>query len=121
MKQFSAPAGAIVRARFPESECVMRPGPKARPALVLDERVHHGHRQLLVAYGTSQHTHRIGFGCFVVKAGQARTLAKETLFDLNKITWWPATSEYFPTTGSEPLPRSLMRDFCKEAINAKLI
>ncbi len=121
MKQFSAPAGAIVRARFPESESVMQPGPKARPALVLDGRVHHGQRQLLVAYGTSQHTHRTGFGCFVVKAGQAKSLTKDTLFDLNKIAWLPATSEYFPTTKSEPLPRSSMKDFREEAINAKLI
>ena len=36
MIELSAPIGAIVRVWFPESEAVMQPGPKFRPALVLD-------------------------------------------------------------------------------------
>lgn len=121
MKQFSAPTGAIVRARFPESESVMQPGPKVRPALVLSERVHREQRQLLVAYGTSQHTHRTGFGCFAVKAAEAKSLEKDTLFDLNKIVWLPASSEYFATGQCELLPKSAIDDFRQAARYAKLI
>lgn len=120
MKQFSAPVGAIVRARFPESESVMQPGPKVRPALVLDERIRLGQRQLLVAYGTSQHTHRTGFGCFVVKAADAKSLTKDTLFDLNRIVWLPATSEYFANQ-REQLPKSAIDGFRLAAEYAKLI
>ena len=96
MSEISAPVGAIVRVWFPESEAVMEPGPKFRPALVLDvSNGPNGRREALVAYGTSQNTRSCQLGEFTVKSGDAHALDRDTKFCLKRAVWLPLSREYF--------------------------
>lgn len=109
MSEISAPVGAIVRVWFPESESVLVPGPKFRPALVLEvnERSD-GRREVLVAYGTSQNTRSFSLGEFTVNGGE-HDLDSDTKFRLQRRVWLPLTSEYFCSCGRQPKPVSLRK------------
>lgn len=125
MSNLSAPIGAILRARFPQAEAILRPGPKVRPVLVLDTATRSdGRMEVLVAYGTSQHPERIGYGNFTVQAHQTVSLRYDTRFDLNKVFWLPLSSEIFvrgPQQVPELIPAQLIPAFRKAAVEAKLI
>ena len=110
MCEISAPVGAIVRVWFPESEAVMEPGPKFRPALVLDvSNGPNGRREALVAYGTSQNTRSCQLGEFTVKSGDAHALDRDTKFCLKRAVWLPLSREYFCSGRTQPAPVPLQR------------
>ena len=110
MSEISAPVGAIVRVWFPESEAVMEPGPKFRPALVLDvSNGPNGRREALVAYGTSQNTRSCQLGDFTVKSGDAHALDRDTKFCLKRAVWLPLSREYFCSGRTQPAPVPLQR------------
>ena len=110
MSEISAPVGAIVRVWFPESEAVMEPGPKFRPALVLDvSNGPNGRREALVAYGTSQNTRSCQLGEFTVKSGDAHALDRDTKFCLKRAVWLPLSREYFCSGRTQPAPVPLQR------------
>ena len=110
MSEISAPVGAIVRVWFPESEAVMEPGPKFRPALVLDvSNGPNGRREALVAYGTSQNTRSCQLGEFTVKSGDAHALDRDTKFCLKRAVWLPLSREYFCSGRTQPAPVQLQR------------
>ena len=110
MSEISAPVGAIVRVWFPESEAVMEPGPKFRPALVLDvSNGPNGRREALVAYGTSQNTRSCQLGEFTVKSGDAHALGRDTKFCLKRAVWLPLSREYFCSGRTQPAPVPLQR------------
>jgi len=80
--------GDIVWCRFPE-ERLPKPGPKARPALVLQVGEDKGRPVVAVAYGTSQKVDRLYPGEFVIalsdrEAYDAAGLSHPTKFDLRR-------------------------------------
>ena len=80
--------GDIVWCRFPE-ERLPKPGPKARPALVLQVGEDQGRPVVAVAYGTSQKVDRLYPGEFVIalsdrEAYDAAGLSHPTKFDLRR-------------------------------------
>ena len=107
MYELSAPIGAIVRVWFPENETVLQPGPKFRPALILDVATKaDGSREALVAYGTSQRNEQYGLGEFVLPARFTNSLKYDTRFCLKKRLWLPLTLEYFGSSGRQPKPET---------------
>ncbi len=93
MSQPSALVGAVLFVWFPEDENLLEPGPKFRPALIInaDDQT----RQLLVAYGTSQHTNQQRAGEITVTPLELPKLSRDTKFSLGKARWLPITPEYF--------------------------
>ena len=80
--------GDIVWCRFPE-ERLPKPGPKARPALVLQVGEDRGRPIVAVAYGTSQKVDRLYSGEFAItpsdrEAYDAAGLSHPTKFDLSR-------------------------------------
>jgi len=80
--------GDIVWCRFPE-ERLPKPGPKARPALVLQVGEDRGRPIVAVAYGTSQKIDRLYPGEFVIapsdrEAYDAAGLSHSTKFNLGR-------------------------------------
>lgn len=80
--------GDIVWCRFPEVR-FPKPGPKPRPALVLQIGEVEGHPVVVVAYGTSQKVDRLYAGEFVIapsdrEAYEAAGLSHPTKFDLSR-------------------------------------
>lgn len=80
--------GDIVWCRFPE-ESFPKPGPKARPALVLQVGENGGRPIAAVAYGTSQKLDRLYPGEFVIapsdrEACDAAGLSHPTKFNLSR-------------------------------------
>jgi hypothetical protein len=120
---FPLPApGDIVYCRFPEA--LGKPGPKPRPALLTGlAEFEDGTKGVVVAYGTSQKTHQLLAGEFVIapsegEAYRAAGLSFATKFDLRKLVTLPYTDEWFrvppvPLHGQIPrlgiLHPSLMR------------
>jgi len=120
---FPLPAlGDIVYCRFPET--IGQPGPKLRPALVTGiVEFDDGTRGVVVAYGTSQKTHDLQPGEFLIspqdgEAYRASGLGYATKFDLRSTISLPYTDEWFrvpplPLFGQTPklgiLHPSLMR------------
>lgn len=78
-------AGDIVQCRFPESKLGI-PGPKDRPALVIEVEEDPEHKSASiarVAYGTSQGVEQRFPGEFMVRATDAKAgLDRDTKFDL---------------------------------------
>lgn len=89
----SALLGAVVFCWFPENDNPHVPGPKFRPAMVLE--VDAVNRRLLVAYGTSQRTHENGRGEFTLTRNQLPGLQKDTKFCFLRRVWLPIDPKYF--------------------------
>jgi mRNA-degrading endonuclease toxin of MazEF toxin-antitoxin module len=93
-----------VDCRFPHSVGV--PGPKERPALVLqvEESADDAHNcVVVVAYATSQRTQRVYAGEFVVPASAISGLSKDTKFDLLRVHALPFDAEWFaPAARTHP-------------------
>lgn len=94
----------IVDCRFPEG--IETPGPKERPALVLQVEEAADDRRgciVVVAYATSQKTARIYAGEFVIKAGGHTGLTADTKFDLVNRHRLPFDDVWFgPALGTAP-------------------
>jgi len=89
--------GELVYCRFPEA--LGKPGPKPRPALVTGlAEFEDGTKGVVVAYGTSQKTHQLHAGEFLIapsepEAYRVAGLSFATKFDLRKLVILPYTDE----------------------------
>jgi mRNA-degrading endonuclease toxin of MazEF toxin-antitoxin module len=89
-------AGDIVDCRFPEE--LGTPGPKERPALVLQVEEAVGIASgcvVVVAYATSQNLGRVYPGEFVIEASAGTGLTKPTKFDLTNRRRLPFDKVWF--------------------------
>lgn len=127
VKTSSPHAGQILVGRFPEMEHVFADecGKAGRPCLVLevtDEGYGVG-PEVLVAYGTSQHTERQGCGEFVLSTQEAPFLRKTTKFCLQRRLWLPLSR--FTSGGklsvAGQLPRTALARVQRAAVEAQLI
>lgn len=93
-------AGDIVDCLFPEE--VGTPGPKERPALVLQVEEAADSPEgcvVVIAYATSQKISRVYAGEFVIAASKVTGLTKDTKFDLVNRHALPFNTDWF---GSAP-------------------
>lgn len=99
-----AKAADVVDCRFPEE--IGTPGPKERPALVLqvEDAADDGRGcVVVVAYASSQKTARVYAGEFVIKAGGQAGLTADTKFDLVNRHRLPFDDVWFgPAAGTTP-------------------
>jgi mRNA-degrading endonuclease toxin of MazEF toxin-antitoxin module len=101
---FSSPKpGDIVECLFPQDK-VPRPGPKPRPALVLDvETFEDGTSDVVVAYGTSQDTMNRYPGELTVDSKTSGAgLSRDTKFNLREAVKLPFTEEWFGIAPGKP-------------------
>ena len=115
--------GDIVQCCFPQQVGV--PGPKDRPALVLqvEEAVDDPNGSVVVvAYATSQHTTVVYPGEFVIEASAKAGLSKATKFDLVNHHRLPFDLDWFaPAPGRTPKhPRRGRLDLQDHAVKRKL-
>ena len=115
--------GDIVDCRFPQQVGV--PGPKNRPALVLqvEEAVDDpAGSVVVVAYATSQHTTAVYPGEFVIDASVKTGLTKATKFDLVNHHRLPFDDVWFaPASGRTPrYPRRGRLDLQDAVVKRKL-
>jgi len=116
-------SGDIVQCRFPERVGV--PGPKERPALVLqvEEAVDDAAGSVvIVAYATSRRTGMLFPGEFVVEPSTKTGLVKLTKFDLVNQRVLPFNDEWFspaPGKGSKH-PRRGRLDLMSESTKRRL-
>lgn len=116
-------AGDIVDCRFPHNVGV--PGPKERPALVLQVEESSQDPQgcvVVVAYATSQRTQRVYAGEFVMPASTISGLSKDTKFDLLRVHALPFDDVWFAPAASSnpPHPRRGKLDLNNYALKRKL-
>jgi hypothetical protein len=98
--------GDIVWCRFPE-DLGPRPGPKARPALVLAVGEIDGDTAVEVAFGTSLKTNRLYTAEFLIgpqdgDAFRTAGLSYPTKFNLARSLQLPYTSEWFAAAPGTP-------------------
>jgi hypothetical protein len=92
--------GDIVWCCFPELPKRF-PGPKPRPALVLEVIEREDGAEIVVVYGTSQRLGRLGCGEFAIKrleqpqAYKAAGLSHDTKFDFKQTVHLPWGDEFF--------------------------
>lgn len=115
--------GDIVDCRFPQAVGV--PGPKERPALVLqvEEAVEDPKGfVVVVAYATSQKTARVYPGEFVLQADTRNGLSADTKFDLLNHRRLPFDDAWFgAAAGSNPPhPRRGRLDLTNNVVKRKL-
>lgn len=116
-------SGDIVQCRFPERVGV--PGPKERPALVLqvEEAIEDPDGcVVVVAYATSRRTHVLFPGEFAIEPNSKTGLTKLTKFDLVNQRVLPFDDEWFgPAPGKGPKhPRRGRLDLANESIKRRL-
>jgi mRNA-degrading endonuclease toxin of MazEF toxin-antitoxin module len=116
-------AGDIVQCRFPEE--VGSPGPKERPALVLEveEALDDAEGSVVtVAYATSQGTTDVYPGEFVIAASAGSGVSVATKFDLVNQHRLPFDNVWFgPAPGKKPAyPRRGRLDLNDMAVKRKL-
>lgn len=104
--------GDIVWCRFPQRPRDV-PGPKPRPALVLDVTEHEDGVVVTVAYGTSQKVQQLAAGEFAIRKAEIKAayelagLSYDTKFDLRNRVDLPWNDTFFavppnPTHGQTP-------------------
>lgn len=99
--------GDIVWCRLPERSRD-KPGPKPRPALVLDVTQRDDGIELTVAYGTSRKLDRLAAGEFAIRQGdhpaafELAGLSFDTTFDPRHTIALPWSGEFFDVP---PMPR----------------
>jgi hypothetical protein len=105
---WSLPApGDIVWCRFPELPR-RSPGPKPRPALVLEVTERKDGTSVSVVYGTSQQLNRLTSGEFAITrqnhaaAYQAAGLSYDTKFNFRESVELPWTEEFFAVPPGAP-------------------
>jgi hypothetical protein len=100
-------------------------GKAGRPCLVLEmsDEGRNGSPEVLVAYGTSQHTERQGRGEFVLTVKEAPFLRKSTKFCLERRMWLPlarfVAGDQVEVAGA--LPRNALVRLQRAAVEAGLI
>lgn len=99
-------AGDIVWCRFPE-EAMGRPGPKPRPALVLDLGTLHGDPAVEAIFGSSQKVERLYAGKFAITpkngiAYRASGLSSATKFNMSKSVLLPYNDMWFGVPPGAP-------------------
>jgi hypothetical protein len=107
MKYFSAPInGDIVWCLFPES--LGTPGPKPRPALVIEVGEGDKHKPIVtVIYGTTKKLNRIYPSEFAIEKADGASfnlsgLAADTKFDFNHRVKLPYCSTWFGSAPGQP-------------------
>lgn len=97
----SALVGGIVFTWWPDDQNPALPGPKFRPAYVMD--IDFANNRALLAYGTSQRQESCRCGEIMIRRAEMKRLKSDTKFRLNKAKWLPLTPEYFSQskTGSD--------------------
>ena len=99
--------GDIVWCRFPELPR-RSPGPKPRPALVLEVVEREDGGEILVVYGTSQRIDRLSGGQFAITrlahpaAYKAARLSYDTKFDFRQSVRLPWNYEFFAVPPAAP-------------------
>ena len=117
--------GDIVWCRFPELP-TRSPGPKPRPALVLEVIERDDGAEILVVYGTSQRVSRMSAGEFAitrlghVAAYKAAGLSHDTKFDFKQAVRLPWSDAFFAVppgapNGQKPLLGTLHISMVKAA------
>ena len=120
--------GDIVWCRFPELP-KQSPGPKPRPALVLEVVTREDGIEIAVVYGTSQRVDRLSAGEFATTrlghaaAYKAAGLSHDTKFDFKQTTRLPWIDEFFAVppgapNGQRPLMGTLHASMMKAAAAA---
>ena len=120
--------GDIVWCRFPELP-KQSPGPKPRPALVLEVVAREDGIEIAVVYGTSQRVDRLSAGEFAITrlghaaAYKAAGLSHDTKFDFKQTTRLPWSDEFFAVppgapNGQRPLMGTLHASMMKAAAAA---
>ena len=113
--------GDIVDCCFPEE--VGKPGPKERPALVIQVEEAPGaanRYNVEVAYATSQKTSKVYAGEFVVKADSMSGLTADTKFDLLNTHLLPFDDMWFKVAPGEKHPRRGRLDIANLDIKKRL-
>lgn len=120
--------GSVLGCWFPEEGLV--PGPKFRPVVVLDvvQNEETGRQELLVAYGTSQHTRCPLSHEFTATAAERSGWTgfneKDTMFNLKCLRNLPLVSKYFGSpkiVGNVTTNKSLRCKFAIAAHEAGLV
>ena len=99
--------GDIVWCRFPE-RARDRPGPKPRPALVVEVIEHTDGFAVKLAYGTSQHLDRLFAGEIAIRKSENASayrlagLSYDTKFDLRHILEVPWDESFFAVPNRAP-------------------
>lgn len=99
--------GDIVWCRFPELPRHV-PGPKPRPALVLEVIEHEDGAEVTVAYGTSQRVDKLSTGEFAITrlshaaAYKAAGLSHDTKFDFKQTVRLPWSDAFFTVPPGAP-------------------
>jgi hypothetical protein len=120
--------GDIVWCRFPELP-KQSPGPKPRPALVLEVIEREDGIEIAVVYGTSQRVDKLSVGGFAITrlghaaAYKAAGLAHDTKFDFKQTAHLPWNDEFFAVppgapNGQKPLLGSLHASMIRAAAAA---
>jgi hypothetical protein len=97
MQDSNKPYGFVLYAWFPEHLHPNQLGSKYRPVLVVDYNAKT--QQVQLAYGTSQRTHAVGYGEFVVNCDDVNGLTKDTKFCLGHTRWVPVNDCFFAKDG----------------------
>ena len=99
--------GDIVWCRFPELP-KQSPGPKSRPALVLEVVAREDGIEIAVVYGTSQRVDRLSAGeCAITRLGHAAAykaagLSHDTKFNFKQTSRLPWSDEFFAVPAGAP-------------------
>jgi hypothetical protein len=120
--------GDIVWCRFPELPKQL-PGPKPRPALVLEVIEREDGIEIAVVYGTSQRADKLSAGEFAITrlghaaAYKAAGLSHDTKFDFKQTAHLPWNDEFFaappgPPNGQRPLMGTLHASVIRAAAAA---
>ena len=120
--------GDIVWCRFPELPKHF-PGPKPRPALVVEVVAREDGVEIAVVYGTSHRGDRLSAGEFAITrlgyaaAYKAAGLSHDTKFDFKQTARLPWRDKFFavpprPPNGQRPLMRTLHASLMKAAAAA---
>jgi PemK-like, MazF-like toxin of type II toxin-antitoxin system len=120
--------GDIVWCRFPELP-KQSPGPKPRPALVVEVIEREDGIEVAVVYGTSQRVNKLSAGEFAITrpghaaAYKAAGLSHDTKFDFKQTAHLPWNDEFFAVppgapNGQKPLLGSLHASVIRAAATA---
>lgn len=91
MSNASALIGQMIMVWFPEHSAPEKPGPKFRPALVLE----HSESKIRIAYCTSKHHDIRRRGEVILKDGEVENLKGDTKLCLGKTSWIPIRADFF--------------------------
>lgn len=119
----SALVGGVLLVWWPEDEHPNHPGPKFRPAYVME--IDLVKRKVLMAYGTSQRTNLQAVGEVIITQEEMPVLKRDTKFCMKRAKWIPLSSEFLSKsqTGADvlylgPPPKGRADDFLNALMEA---